>query len=445
MVYVLDIDGTPLMPTERYGKVRKMLNRKQAKIVNRRPFTIQLLYKSTGYVQPVTLGVDASNSMIGLSVSTSKKEIYASEIELRKDVSLLVKQKTRLKNLRRKRKHRTPRPNRKKGLVKKNSLYYVVEGIYSYHSTTRKRLKVSSEQKIQSHISAVNRVTKMIPVNNIIVETNQFNRDMVDNPRSKSDRFYKCNQREYVINRDHHTCQWCKGKNKDPILVTRPILEIPFVYPQYYHSTSNTITLCKTCSNHIDKLKEKEIELGSRKLKKKERNYYSIMAALDNIASHRHGLVLNGKMRAKVYKKLRELYPNVHRTTGYVTKQKRIEQGLKNTPINNARIITGNHPEFLRKYYYVKLRRCHNRQLQRATPSKKTGLRSTKSPYFTKGFTSYDLVSFNGKEYYITKKRKTGYFGLGTADGTTLINSVKWDRIKLLQRRKSYSVEARVY
>ena len=128
MVYVLNIDGTPLMPTERYGKVRKMLNRNEAKVVNRRPFTIQLLYKTTEYVQPVVLGVDASNKKIGLSASTSEKEIYASEVELRKDVSLLVKQKTRLKNARRKRKNRKARPNEKKGIVKKNSPYYIFEG-----------------------------------------------------------------------------------------------------------------------------------------------------------------------------------------------------------------------------------------------------------------------------------------------------------------------------
>ena len=47
MVYVLNKDGGPLMPTERHGKVRRMLKEGKAKVVRREPFTIQLLYETT--------------------------------------------------------------------------------------------------------------------------------------------------------------------------------------------------------------------------------------------------------------------------------------------------------------------------------------------------------------------------------------------------------------
>ena len=248
-------------------------------------------------------------------------------------------------------------------------------------------------------------------------------------------------QREYVINRDSHKCQWCKGRNGDHILVTRPIMEVPFIYPEYYHSTNNTITLCKTCNNHINESQRKYEEMKSIGKRPRGRNYKSIISALSNILSQNSKKPLVGRMRMKVYEKLLNLYPNVEKVEGYVIKQIRINKGLKNSPINNARIMTRQPSKTLEKYYYVKLRRNHNRQLQRVTPLKNVGIRSSKSPYYTKGFASYDLVEFNGKEYYITKKRKSGYFSLGLADGTTLINSVKWDRIKLLQRRKSYSVE----
>ena len=39
-VYVLDMNGEPLMPTCRYGKVRRMLKSGQAKAVDTLPFTI---------------------------------------------------------------------------------------------------------------------------------------------------------------------------------------------------------------------------------------------------------------------------------------------------------------------------------------------------------------------------------------------------------------------
>ena len=59
MVYVLNKNGQPLMPTNRHGKVRRLLKVKKAKIVKRCPFTVQLLYDTTEIIQPVTLGIDA--------------------------------------------------------------------------------------------------------------------------------------------------------------------------------------------------------------------------------------------------------------------------------------------------------------------------------------------------------------------------------------------------
>lgn len=44
MVYVLNINGQPLMPTQRHGKVRRLLKAGKAKVIKRCPFTIQLLY-----------------------------------------------------------------------------------------------------------------------------------------------------------------------------------------------------------------------------------------------------------------------------------------------------------------------------------------------------------------------------------------------------------------
>ena len=58
-VFILSKDGKPLMPTKRFGKVRRMLSDGKAKVVKRAPFTIQLLYETTEYTQPVTLGIDA--------------------------------------------------------------------------------------------------------------------------------------------------------------------------------------------------------------------------------------------------------------------------------------------------------------------------------------------------------------------------------------------------
>lgn len=86
MVYVLDINGQPLMPTTRHGKVRRLLNSHLAKVVKRCPFTIQLLYQSTKEIQPVSLGVDAGSKHIGMAATTEKKVVFTNNrIQIKKD------------------------------------------------------------------------------------------------------------------------------------------------------------------------------------------------------------------------------------------------------------------------------------------------------------------------------------------------------------------------
>ena len=43
LVYILKQNGQPFMPTKRFGKVRRLLKAKKAKVVRKEPFTIKLL------------------------------------------------------------------------------------------------------------------------------------------------------------------------------------------------------------------------------------------------------------------------------------------------------------------------------------------------------------------------------------------------------------------
>ena len=89
LVYVLNKHGRPLMPCSP-RKAILLLKSDKAKVVQRTPFTIQLLYGSSGYTQPITLGVDAGSKTVGLSASTEKKELYSAEVELRNDITDLL-------------------------------------------------------------------------------------------------------------------------------------------------------------------------------------------------------------------------------------------------------------------------------------------------------------------------------------------------------------------
>src|SRR5437588_5086700 len=74
-VYVLNCHGQPLMPYHP-RKARLLFKEGKAKVVKMVPFTIQLLYGSSGYKQEVSLGVDAGTHHIGLSATTSKLVLF---------------------------------------------------------------------------------------------------------------------------------------------------------------------------------------------------------------------------------------------------------------------------------------------------------------------------------------------------------------------------------
>lgn len=50
VVCVLDLNGERMMPTKRFGKVRRLLKAKLAKVVSHKPFTIKLLYQTKTHV-----------------------------------------------------------------------------------------------------------------------------------------------------------------------------------------------------------------------------------------------------------------------------------------------------------------------------------------------------------------------------------------------------------
>src|SRR5881392_4289222 len=80
--YVVSKEGKPLDPTKRAGKIRRLLKSGQAKVLLRKPFTIQLLIDTTSYTKQYTLGVDAGYQHVGLSVVGEKDEVFSAGLEL---------------------------------------------------------------------------------------------------------------------------------------------------------------------------------------------------------------------------------------------------------------------------------------------------------------------------------------------------------------------------
>ena len=72
------------MPTTRSGRVRHLLNRKQARVVGRNPFTIQLLYEVGNYTQDIILGIDPGRTNIGVTaVKEDGTSLFSAELATR--------------------------------------------------------------------------------------------------------------------------------------------------------------------------------------------------------------------------------------------------------------------------------------------------------------------------------------------------------------------------
>ena len=69
------------------AKARRLLNDGKAKVLRKTPFTLKLLYGSSGYKQPVVAGMDAGTHTLGCAAVTNGQVVYQSEVALRTDVS----------------------------------------------------------------------------------------------------------------------------------------------------------------------------------------------------------------------------------------------------------------------------------------------------------------------------------------------------------------------
>lgn len=407
LVYVLNCHGEPLMPCSP-RKAKLLLKNKKAKVKHRMPFTIQLIYGSSGYKQPVSLGVDAGSKVIGLSATTEKKELFASEVVLRDDIVKLLSVRREFRRARRNRKkrYRAPRFNNR------------------VHSKNKGWLAPSVENKIETHLKAVHHVFLILPIAKIIVETAAFDIQMLRAKElglplpegvdyQQGEQLYSYNVREYVLFRDNHTCQHCKGKSKDPVLQVHHIesREVGGDAP------NNLITLCKTC--------HAKYHAGLIKLQIKRGTSFRDAAFM-------------GIMRWAFYDRLKQIYPNVSMTFGYITKHARIEHQLEKKHHIDARCISG-HPDALptENFYLQKAVRKRNRQLHKATINKGGIRKSNQSPKYVYGFQIFDKVLYDNKECFIFGRRATGYFDIRMLDGTKLSAGVSYKKLKLLERRKT--------
>lgn len=378
-VYVLDKNGQPLMPTSRFGKVRRLLRDKKAKVVNSCPFTIRLLYEpETKIVQDIVLGVDTGSKHVGVACIGNGKVLYQSQVELRDDIKKKMDSRRMYRRTRRNRKtrYRNPRFLNRGNSIKKD------------------RYCPTIVSKGYGHEREIEFCKKILPIKDIVLETSKFDTQLMEKPwlqqhkwaYQRGANYGYANAREHTLVRDKYTCQCCGKKN-----CRLEVHHIKFRRNGGSDNLENLITLCEDC--------HKAVHLGEIELK------------------------LNGKRRSTlryatqmsiIRCMLLKEYPDAIETYGFVTKANRENLGIGKEHYLDACVIASGGLEFEPSdALYIK--KCVPKQDRQFCKGSRGEKKIPTGKVF--GFKKFDKVRYLGKECFIKGRRSSGAFVLMSIDG----------------------------
>ena len=410
VVYVINKYGKPLMPCSP-RKARILLKLGKAKVIKRTPFTIKLLYGSSGYKQPLTHGVDTGSAKIGSAVVNDKEEVvYMSEITIRNDITKTMKGRA---SARRNRRNRKTRYRKARFLNRKNS-------------RRKNRFSPTMISKFNSHLKEINFVKSILPITKLIIETANFDPHLMKNPALYNEKIKKwayqrgtnygfANTKAFVLDRDSYKCQHCKGKSKDKRLEVHHII---FRSDNGSDEPENLITLCKTCH---DMVHDGKIIINGGKVK----------------GNLKHATQMNS-IRVQLLKRL----PEAEETFGYITKEHRqLFELPKEHYIDAVMIACQGNLAYFNKTDSVIYKRCVSKGDYQQTKGIRSEKRIPTGKLF--GFRKFDKVRYLGKEYFIKGRMSTGFAILMGIDNIKLsLKPIpKFSKMERIAGRKSWIID----
>lgn len=384
VVYVLNKDEQPLMPIRRCGKVRRLLNSGKAKVVRREPFTIKLLFDTEENVSNLTLGVDTGASKIGTAVvDTNQVVLYASEVEIRNDISKKMGRRSAYRRARRTRKlrYRQSRFNNRA------------------NSTKQDRFSPTMVSKINSHKREIEFIKSILPIKTLVLETGKFDTTLLDHKDEAFNRHwgyqrgpaygYK-NNHEAVLNRDKYVCQCCKTRKG-----TLHVHHIVCRSNGGSDKMENLITLCEDCHKklHDGLISDFESKLSGK----------------------RRGTLKYATQMSSIRIQLLKTYSEAVETFGYITKANRELSMLSKEHYNDAiTIACGCIPEPI-----IDTRLYKKRHIAKGQYQLYQGQNSNKKLPRRKicGFLNKDIVKYQNSVYLIKGRMSTGFCALMNIDG----------------------------
>lgn len=371
-------------------KARLLLKEGKAKVVQREPFTIQLLFGSYGYKQDITIGVDTGHSEVGVSVTTSTKELFSATFKMRNDISKRMESRRMYRLFRRSfLRYRKPRFNNR-----------AASGI-------KHRLPPSVQWKVDAHKRIISFYQSRLPKSTLILECGKFDIQKIQNPNITNKMYQKgrmydyANTKAYVLDRDSYTCQYNKGGCTDR-------LEVHHIDFRSNGGTDNPDNLITLCSKHHKMLHEGKLSLGIKKRK-----------------SFRSSTTM-GIIR----KMLLSYYTEAVETFGYITKENRNVIGLDKTHYNDAFVIASGSCQQRAETQEFKFKQANNRAIGINRKGFAPTARKVRYP-----IQSGDIIKYEGKTY--TSKGNSSKGVSIVIDVGNKRKSVNSKKVELVYNRKN--------
>ena len=277
-VYIVDKKGNPLMPTTRYGHVRKLLKEGKAVPICNSPFAIKLKYDVPGYTQPVYEGIDTGRENIGDAASLENgNNVFLAYVRTN-NKSIKKKMQDRAGFRRERRRHDRQSKQRKakhdgteikngdddtvrtKHECKSKKVSYpgaenpvthkVIqgkEGKFNNRSREEGWISPSARQVVQITMNEIRQTAKILPVSHINLERVSFDFQKLENENIKAWEYgkgplygYK-SYKDYIDDEQHGRCLICGKKH---------IEYYHHINPQKngkYDHVSNIAGLCWDC------------------------------------------------------------------------------------------------------------------------------------------------------------------------------------------------------
>ena len=402
-VYVKNKNGKPLMPCKP-AKARKLLKEEKAKVVNRRPFTIQLQWDCEENVQDVTLGIDKGSHTTGISCVGNGQILMSGEIHHRTDIKEKMEKRRANRRNRRKRKWL-----RKKRFLNRSS------------SRKSGRLPPSILANVEEVLRVVVKIP--LPISLIVVEDVMVDIARLNDPTligkayQESSRLSE-NLRIATLMRDLYQCTQCGKKNTN--------LDAHHIIWKEHggkDTIENLITLCKQCHEKVHK--------GKLKL-----NVEGVSGFKDRIAQR----TMQGK--AYLYEKLSQIAP-LKKVFGYQTSAYRKALSLpKRHDVDALCVATLTTGEVISEiasqvrnenFYIIKFRPRQTRRQFHDLPRKGKGRVRYQVNAQLSGFRKGDIVKVKGKWIkQINSIYSNGYLAFARVLGDP--NCAKSKDLKLLKR-----------